>query len=201
MVLLVALTADRSARAGNKKFLLILLIVRHHPKEDVNNFPVLFIKMTNAVAIDVEMVGTGPKGSVSIPARIAIVDSNYTVLLDTFVKPRHPVTDFRTPHAGIKPGDMEGGIPYVEARQQVLRIISGKILVGHDLKHDLDVLELTHNNTRDTAIHYREKGYGGGNTPSLESLARDVLHIQMEERHNPVEDARMAMKLYNADKW
>lgn len=41
------------------------------------------------------MVGTGPNGSVSALARVCLVNGAGAVLLDTFVRPNEPVTDYR----------------------------------------------------------------------------------------------------------
>ncbi|KAA1115060.1 3'-5' exonuclease [Puccinia graminis f. sp. tritici] len=54
------------------------------------------------VAIDCEMVGVGPNGSVSALARVSIVDFHGNVLLDQYVKPTQPVTQYRTWVSGIR---------------------------------------------------------------------------------------------------
>ncbi|KAF4522326.1 hypothetical protein B566_EDAN011327 [Ephemera danica] len=95
---------------------------------------------TAVVAMDVEMVGTGPSGSVSVPARVAVVNSNGMVLYDTYVKPRFPVTDYRPAYnGGITARLLSHGVSFEDARERVNSLISGRILVGHDLNFDLEV--------------------------------------------------------------
>lgn len=47
------------------------------------------------VAIDCEFVGVGPGGSQSVLARVSVISGDGACLLDTFVKVREKVTDFR----------------------------------------------------------------------------------------------------------
>lgn len=47
------------------------------------------------VALDCEMVGGGKDGSVNICARVCLVDEHENVLLNTYVQPVLPVTDYR----------------------------------------------------------------------------------------------------------
>lgn len=61
---------------------------------------------TRYVAIDCEMVGTGIDGKDSVLARVSIVNRFGHLLMDTFVKPRDPVTDYRTHVSGIRPEDI-----------------------------------------------------------------------------------------------
>jgi hypothetical protein len=50
---------------------------------------------TGAVALDCEMVGGGKDGSINICARVCLVDEHENVLLNTYVQPVLPVTDYR----------------------------------------------------------------------------------------------------------
>jgi RNA exonuclease 4 len=66
------------------------------------------------IAIDCEMVGVGGKDNErSALARVSIVNYHGNVLLDTFVKPKEKVTDWRTWVSGVKPSNMEDGIASV----------------------------------------------------------------------------------------
>ena len=48
------------------------------------------------MALDCEMVGGGEEGETDLCARVCVVDENETVLLETFVMPPVPVTDYRS---------------------------------------------------------------------------------------------------------
>jgi RNA exonuclease 4 len=70
------------------------------------------------------------------------VNYNGHVLMDEYVKPEGKITNFRTWVSGILPKHMEKAIPYKEARERVMKIVEGRIIIGHALKNDLRVLDL-----------------------------------------------------------
>ena len=74
---------------------------------------------TKYLAIDCEMVGTGPKGSVSQLARCSLVSYDGDVVYDKFINPSVPVTDYRTRWSGIRRSDLINAMPYSEARKEV----------------------------------------------------------------------------------
>lgn len=96
------------------------------------------------VALDCEMVGVGAGGSRSALARCSIVDYYGTVVYDKFVSVGETVTDYRTYVSGIRPGDLDGGEPFAKVRQEVSKILAGKLLLGHSLQSDLDALQIEH---------------------------------------------------------
>lgn len=59
--------------------------------------------------MDCEMVGTGVDGVDSILARVSIVNQFGHIILDKYVKPTEPVTDYRTHVSGIRPTDLVNG--------------------------------------------------------------------------------------------
>lgn len=71
------------------------------------------------VAIDCEMVGTGPQGRVSELARCSVVSYHGDVLYDKYVLPEEPITDFRTRWSGITPRHMAKAIPFQVAQKEV----------------------------------------------------------------------------------
>ncbi|XP_032906573.1 interferon-stimulated gene 20 kDa protein-like isoform X2 [Amblyraja radiata] len=105
------------------------------------------------VAMDCEMVGLGPSGLESGLARCSIVDYSGKVIYDKFVKPVGTITDYRTDVSGIRPLDMDTALPYLIAREEILKILEGKIIVGHDPRSDFRVLrtDITGYNIRDTS--------------------------------------------------
>ncbi|XP_027841228.1 RNA exonuclease 4-like [Aphis gossypii] len=150
----------------------------------------------NVVAIDCEMVGTR-RGS--ILARVSIVNSKGETICDKFVKPTGKVIDYRTPVSGIRPRDIENGEAFAKVRQEVVKILKNKILVGHGVKHDLEVLQISHpeHMIRDTSLHWKVKESSKLRTPSLKFLAKRLLGVTIQEgEHSSVEDAKAALQVY-----
>ncbi|KAK4159785.1 putative RNA exonuclease 4 [Cladorrhinum sp. PSN259] len=152
------------------------------------------------LAIDCEMVGVGPGGRESTLARVSITDFHGKQVYDSYVKPREKVTDWRTHVSGIQPKHVHIAREFTEVQEQVAELLRGRILVGHDVKHDLKALELNHSSKmiRDTVKFWGFKKYGHGPKPSLKVLAREVLGIEkfQEGQHSSVEDARVVMMLF-----
>lgn len=74
---------------------------------------------TTVVALDCEMVGTGPGGCCSELARCSILDYHGNILYDEYVRPCQPVTDYRTPWSGIHRHHLHDATPFAQARQEV----------------------------------------------------------------------------------
>ena len=159
------------------------------------------------VALDCEMVGVGFKGKHSVLARVTLVDWNHNVILDEFVKPDRPITDYRTFVSGITPEILEQSatLDLETCRQKVLGALEGKILVGHGLKNDMRALgmNLPWYSVRDTAKYepFMKARFDDGVLwpQSLKSLAKNRLRKDIQipgQAHCPVEDAATAMDLY-----
>lgn len=153
------------------------------------------------VAIDCEMVGVGPTRKDAL-ARVSIVDFHGNVLLDRYVKPKLPITDYRTRWSGIRPKHMKRGITFKQARSSVLKLLNDKVVVGHAIHFDLKILKISQHSlaTRDTSkcIRLRQMAkFPEDQTPSLKKLSSAVLKqdIQMTT-HCSVEDATATMDLY-----
>ncbi|KAL7629733.1 3'-5' exonuclease [Parahypoxylon ruwenzoriense] len=155
------------------------------------------------VAMDCEMVGVGPGGHESTLARVSIVDFHGRQVYDSFVQPRERVTDWRTSITGITPKIIATGRPFKDVQEAVAGLIQGRILVGHDVQHDLSVLELSFpkQQTRDTARFSGYRQYGHGRKPALRVLARELLGIEIQAgHHSSIEDARVTMLLFRRRK-
>ncbi|XP_028286980.1 apoptosis-enhancing nuclease [Parambassis ranga] len=159
---------------------------------------------TTVVALDCEMVGTGPSGRCSELARCSILDYHGNILYDKYVKPCEPVTDFRTRWSGIRKHHLLNAMPFAQAREEVLRILEGKVVVGHSVYNDFDALDIVHpghmvRDTSMTRLLSRLAGFPHGRCPSLKILASKLLdrRIQVGRRgHCSVEDAQAALDLY-----
>jgi len=131
------------------------------------------------------MVGVGPEGRESVVARVSIVNFHGQVLLDAYVVPKEPVTDYRTKFSGVRPKDLRrenGARPLDEVIKNVDRIIKDRILVGHALDNDLQALLLKHprSMTRDTAYYKPFRALNSGRTPSLKMLAEQFLGVAIQ---------------------
>lgn len=115
------------------------------------------------------MVGVGNNGVDSIVARVSLVNDHCECIYDAYVLPTEEVTDYRTRVSGIRPGDLtreSGAKSFKLVQKEVADLIEGRVLVGHALNNDLDVLFLSHprKKTRDTQkvcfylfIYYQKK--------------------------------------------
>mmetsp|Transcript_24317 Transcript_24317/g.48774 ORF Transcript_24317/g.48774 Transcript_24317/m.48774 type:complete len:436 (-) Transcript_24317:65-1372(-) len=160
---------------------------------------------SNYLGLDCEMVGIGPDGTQSALARCCIVDFDGEVVYDEFVRPPGFVTDFRTKWSGIRKKDLRQGtaISLIECQTAVANLLKDKVLVGHALKNDLDVLMLSHPRRmiRDTACYrpyMRIHGKHGKVRPrALKDLTKEHLDMEIQTgEHDPGVDARCAMMLY-----
>ena len=127
----------------------------HHHKQK-NNIPKS--QRRSIIALDCEMVGVGESGERSALARVCIINFDYEVLLDTYVKVNEPVTDYRTFVSGIQPKDIQSdssAMDFETCRNIVSRLMRNKILVGHGLENDLSALKIKHprRQIRDTAMY------------------------------------------------
>lgn len=157
------------------------------------------------VALDCEMVGVGPDGRFSALARVTLIDWNGNTLMDEYVKPGQKVTDYRTFVSGITPEILRSAtLSFSACRKRVLEVLDGKVLVGHALDNDLNVLRINHPwyMIRDTASYepFMKLRYDGMLWPrGLKDLAKEMLNrdVQVYGRpHCSYEDALAALDLY-----
>lgn len=159
---------------------------------------------TKYLAIDCEMVGVGPKGSISQLARCSVVSYEGDVVYDKFIKPPMPVTDYRTRWSGIRRSDLVNATPYTEARKEILKLINGKVVIGHAIHNDFKALSYSHPNalTRDTSripLLNQRAGFPENQCASLKRLTKAIFNrdIQTGKRgHSSVEDAKASLALY-----
>ncbi|CAF9923595.1 MAG: 3'-5' exonuclease [Alectoria fallacina] len=156
------------------------------------------------IAIDCEMVGVGPTPDTdSALARVSVVNYHGRQLYDSFVKPKETVTDYRTFVSGITPHLLQSARTFEAVQLAIAKLLDGKILVGHAIKHDLEALLLGHSkrDIRDTSKHPAFRQLAGGKTPSLKKLAREVLGLDIQGgEHSSIEDARATMLLFRKEK-
>ncbi|ODV89149.1 hypothetical protein CANCADRAFT_29263 [Tortispora caseinolytica NRRL Y-17796] len=134
-----------------------------------------------------------------ILARVSIVDVSGKVLLDEFVKPTKPITDYLTKYSGITAEILEGAtMTFEEAQSKVLNLVSANdFLVGHSLECDLNVLKIRHPKVIDTAVRYHH-ARGSHMKPSLKYLAEKFLNMTIQQDisgHDSIDDALAAVNL------
>lgn len=156
------------------------------------------------IAIDCEMAGVGPNPEKeSALARVSIVNYHGHQIYDSFVLPKEPVTDYRTFVSGITPQLLRSARTLEIVHADVAQLLDGRILVGHALRKDLDMLLLGHpkKHIRDTSRYPPFRQYAAGRTPGLKKLAKEILGIDIQGgEHSSVEDARATMLLYRKEK-
>ncbi|KAI0127178.1 ribonuclease H-like domain-containing protein [Xylariales sp. AK1849] len=161
------------------------------------------LELGKYVALDCEMVGVGPEGHDSVLARVSLVDFHGRQVYDSYVRPKERVTDWRTKITGISPKQMASARDFENVQKEVADLLQGRILVGHDIRHDLAVLMLTHPTTyvRDTARFSGFRQYGHGPKPALRVLAKEILSMEIQTgHHSSIEDAKVAMLLFRRRK-
>nr|XP_020476836.1 apoptosis-enhancing nuclease-like [Monopterus albus]XP_020476843.1 apoptosis-enhancing nuclease-like [Monopterus albus]XP_020476850.1 apoptosis-enhancing nuclease-like [Monopterus albus] len=174
------------------------------PPASGRSSPCLTSCPTTVVALDCEMVGTGPGGRCSELARCSILDYHGNVLYDKYVRPCQPVTDYRTRWSGIQRHHLHNAMPFIQAREEILGILEGKVVVGHSIYNDFEALDISHpchmvRDTSTTRLLGRLAGFARERCPSLRLLASKLLNrkIQVGRRgHCSVEDAQAALDLY-----
>ncbi|KAK3564733.1 hypothetical protein QTP86_024878 [Hemibagrus guttatus] len=173
------------------------------PPTSGRSSPCIGVQPSVLLAMDCEMVGTGPNGQFSELARCSLLDYSGTVIYDKYVLPPRPVTNYRTQWSGIKKEHLINALPYEDARNEILQIIKGKVIIGHALCHDFAVLRMSlpYHMVRDTSsFHLLRQMYGASTgCISLKKLTKSLLNrsIQVDRAgHCSVEDALAALDLY-----
>ncbi|KAE8618237.1 hypothetical protein XENTR_v10009326 [Xenopus tropicalis] len=173
--------------------------------------PLSWLKPGKCVAIDCEMVGTGPGGKISELARCSIVNYRGDVVYDKYIKPELPIADYRTRWSGITKHSLKNAIFFKTAQKEILKILKDKRVVGHALHNDFRALKYfhPHSQIRDTSkISLLKKNAGLPEKAgvSLKTLALNLLgkRIQVGRNgHSSVEDALASLELYKLveDQW
>ncbi|KAG7475924.1 interferon-stimulated 20 kDa exonuclease-like 2 [Solea senegalensis] len=140
---------------------------------------------TKYLAFDCEMVGAGPKGHISQLARCSIVSYDGDVVYDKFIHPSMPVTDYRTRWSGIRRSDLVNATPYTEARKEILKLLMGKVVIGHAVHNDFKVLGYSHPKalTRDTSripLLNLKAGFAESECASLKRLTKAIFNRDIQ---------------------
>lgn len=177
-------------------------------KDEVNGGLHATHKAGKYVALDCEMVGTGPPPHHDhVLARVSLVNFHGEQIYDSYVLPQPgvKVEDYRTHVSGIKPDHLRQGYarPFAEVQKTVANLLDGRILIGHALRNDLKVLVLSHSqrDIRDTFRYTKFREENDGRPPSLRNLAEKELGMKIQlGEHSSIEDARAAMMIFRKEK-
>jgi DNA polymerase III epsilon subunit-like protein len=145
--------------------------------------------------------------STSVLAFITAIDFlTGEVLINSYVAPTAPVTNWLTPVSGITPEAMDAAITdgkaflsNDDARRALDKFLDkDTVVIGHALQHDLRALNLLHGRIVDTSVVTAEAVFSNFSSKTrlprmwgLKTLAKELLgiDIQPELAHNPLEDA------------
>lgn len=164
------------------------------------------------IALDCEMVGGGSDGSLDLCARVCLVDEDENLTFHSYVQPQIPVTDYRYEVTGLTEEQLRDAMPLKEVRERILEILyngesigkvrldggKARLLVGHDIEHDLDCLRMNYPDhlLRDTA-KYRPLMRTNLVSHSLKYLTRKYLGYDIQcGLHDPYEDCVSVMRIY-----
>lgn len=151
----------------------------------------------HVAALDCEMVSTSSGLEL---ARVSLVSTNGSVILDELVQPDNTVCDHLTAFSGITEGQLASATATKSSIQsKLLQLVADDtVLVGHSLEGDLHHVGLVHPLVMDTAILFpNPKGFPFKS--SLKSVAKRYMlkdiQTQGANGHDSVEDARESLQL------
>lgn len=182
--------------------------------------------LTKKIAIDCEMMQSNIS---QVLGRVSIVNYEGNTIFDTFVHYPMPIniTSTDEKYSGINRRDIDpqnGAQPFPEVQAHLVELLRDRIVIGHDIKHDLKVISINlpsyilrlqgatsprptpvtfaMTDRRDTQKYsgyrqYANPGCGADQAPSLKNLALKVLGRSIKQgRVSSVEDAIATMELY-----
>ena len=166
------------------------------------------------IGLDCEMVKTAEDGSEL--ARITMVEFRdfqedaieTNTILDAFVKPYNPITNYVTEYSGITSDllvDVTTRLEQVQA-SLVTYLRPNDILIGHSLENDLHALRYIHPNVIDTAVLFRQGGQDNkkrrGCKHSLRHLTAVLLKRKIQtDSHCSEQDSVAALELAVRRAW
>ncbi|KAJ7580483.1 hypothetical protein C8J56DRAFT_961644 [Mycena floridula] len=146
-------------------------------------------------------IGAGPGGTISMLARVAIVDYQGQTVLDTYVVPTSKVC--ATSWSAVVELNLFSGnaVQFSVVQEHVANLLKGNILVGHSLWNDLSVVGIAHAavDTRDVGLYqpFRNALHSPRQVVSLQTLAWQLMRRRCQQQEsNPLENARAALDLY-----
>ena len=164
--------------------------------------------LSKVVALDCEMVeGNGSNGvPESMLARVSIVNILGEVVYDSYVAPTDKVTDYRTQFSGIRPSNLIDAPPKSIVVSKVKTYLEGRIVVGHALQNDFEVLDIEHpaKHVRDSSWYppFMRRLISGKMKPqALRNVVLQELGMVIQNgEHDSIQDAQAVLGLYKKHK-
>jgi len=155
--------------------------------------------VANALALDAEFVGVGYRGQQDAVAKICVIDYEENIVYESYVIPEEPVVDYRYEFSGVTEEDLKTGKPFSVVKKELESVLlSSRLIIGHNVRHDLDLLHYKHpkENIRDTA-YYTPLLKPGRLSKKLKVLAKNFLGYSIQVGpHDPYEDCVAALRVY-----
>ncbi|XP_010244247.1 PREDICTED: small RNA degrading nuclease 1-like isoform X1 [Nelumbo nucifera] len=153
-------------------------------------------------AIDCEMVLC--EDGADAVVQVCVVDHNFEVRIDEFVKTNKAITDYRTHVTGISAKDLDGATCTLADIQKSLKKLlkHGAILIGHGLNYYLEALKFDHARVIDTSLIFESQSLDAPATRnSSEAILPQVQSSSCNDvrekcaQHKYLDGARNTMKL------
>lgn len=149
-------------------------------------------------------VGMGEGGTISMLGRVSLVDRLGNTLYDTFVKPSSKIESYRETTTGLGSSYFDDAVPFDTAQRDVAAWIRDKIVVGHRLWLNFQVLGISHPtvDTRDLGLYlpFRTALSTPNEVIGLPTLMWHLMKRKIREGFvDSLEDARATIDLYRSE--
>lgn len=155
------------------------------------------------VGLACDTVATGTGWNERIVGRVSVVSGEGRLLLERFVAPSRPVTDYMTDVTGIRPEDLASALSLRDVQVELANLLAGQVLVGHSLHRLIKLLQLhkgvngyfhPNKQLRDLEVLFS----AGGITPELSWLCERYITTSSEESDwsSSAQAARAAVSIY-----
>jgi len=131
-------------------------------------------------------------------ARICAIDEHGTVLLDTTVKPRSAVLDYRSHLTGLRKESFSSALDFETARARFLELLQPEtLLVGYRVGSELEALKVFHQVVIDASLLFGVETRKQHQFHPLRFLAEHILGVEVDENspHDALENAQLILRL------
>ena len=152
-------------------------------------------KETPILALDCEMVIC--EDNQRHLARLSIVNFNRHVIFDEYIKPQKNVKNYLKEITNIDSFKVSHSETFDFYKKKIFKLLENKILVGHTLEKDFDVMGFLPKKMKIRDISEFKIFMEGKFKRKLSKLCEEFLKIKIQGgTHSSVEDARAALEMY-----